>query len=176
MKHHGEYLAFFNESDIPSHWHRCEFVYRGLVFNHVEKFMMVAKARLFGDHRSAERIMNADAPQQCKIFGRQVEGFDQATWDRFKYPIIVVGNREKYKQNPGLARFLLDTDPYILVEGNPRDRVYGVGLHKNDPAIGDPANWRGENLCGKANMEVREELKAGQRRHPGIFTHLVRKA
>jgi hypothetical protein len=49
-------------------------------------------------------------------------------------------------------------------------------LHKDDPAIADPANWRGENLCGQAIMEVREELKEGQQTHPGVFTHLLKKA
>jgi ribA/ribD-fused uncharacterized protein len=176
MKQHGQYLAFFHDSDILSHWHRCEFTYRGLVFNHVEKFMMYAKAKLFADVVTADLILKADAPKRCKELGRQVKGFNAETWDRYKYPIILVGNREKYKQNPGLARFLVDTEPYQLVEGNPFDRIYGVGLHKDDPAIGDCANWRGENLCGRAIMEVRDELQAGQQAHPGVFTHLLKKA
>ncbi|SAK83422.1 Swarming motility protein YbiA [Caballeronia arationis] len=175
MKQHGQYLAFFHDSDILSHWHRCEFTYMSLTFNHVEKFMMYAKANMFKDIETRDRILKTDTPMACKKLGRQVKGFDPAVWDKYKYRIILVGNREKYKQNPGLGRFLLDTDPNILVEGNPYDRIYGVGLHKDDPAIGDPANWRGENLCGRAIMEVREELKEGQQTHPGVFTHLLKK-
>ncbi|WP_144106570.1 NADAR family protein [Paraburkholderia sp. BCC1886] len=162
MQRHGDYLAFFNDSDILSHWYRCEFYYKGLLFNHMEKFIMCSKARLFGDLIMADRIMREDHPMACKQLGRQVANFDQPVWDGYNYQILTIGNREKYRQNPGLADFLVQTDPYILVEASPYDTRYGIGLAKDDARIADPRNHRGSNYCGHAQMAIREELKNGR--------------
>jgi len=34
----------------------------------------------------------------------------------------------------------------------------GVGISKENPDIYNPAKWRGQNLLGKALMEVRKQL------------------
>ena len=39
------------------------------------------------------------------------------------------------------------------------DRIWGVGLAVEDARIFDERKWRGQNLLGKALMEVRDYLK-----------------
>jgi len=53
---------------------------------------------------------------------------------------------------------LLMTGSKILVEASPEDCIWGVGLEENDPLILDEANWKGQNLLGKALMKVRDVI------------------
>lgn len=71
---------------------------------------------------------------------------------------MVSGNLEKFAQNPGLQRYLLDSGNRVLVEASPLDRIWGIGLEARDPAAADPERWQGLNLLGFALMEVRERL------------------
>ena len=47
----------------------------------------------------------------------------------------------------------------MLVECNPHDRVFGVGLSINSPDALIPEKWKGTNLLGRILVSVREELK-----------------
>lgn len=68
------------------------------------------------------------------------------------------GNLEKFSQNPPLGDFLLATQNRVLVEASPHDRIWGIGLHRDDPRAAEPARWLGENRLGFALMEVRSRL------------------
>jgi hypothetical protein len=61
----------------------------------------------------------------------------------------------KYLQNENLKKILLETEPYILVEVNPRDKIWGIGMSETDEGIENPENWKGENLLGQVLMDVR---------------------
>lgn len=69
---------------------------------------------------------------------------------------MIRGNREKFLQNDDLKQFLLSTGDKVLVEASPTDRIWGIGLGKNNPVALDPAKWRGRNLLGFALMTVRQ--------------------
>ena len=58
-----------------------------------------------------------------------------------------------------MKAFLLATGVTILAEGAPRDRIWGIGMGKNNPLAQDPANWKGKNLLGFALMEARDALR-----------------
>ena len=61
-------------------------------------------------------------------------------------------------KNPELKEILLATGDHIIVEASPYDRIWGVGLsEENDDLY--KGNWNGQNLLGKALMEVREKLR-----------------
>jgi len=57
-----------------------------------------------------------------------------------------------------LGAFLLRTGERVLVEASPVDRIWGIGLARDDPAATDPSRWRGLNLLGFALMAVRDFL------------------
>ncbi len=65
----------------------------------------------------------------------------------------------KFSQNKDLKIFLLSTGNKVLVEASPYDKVWGVGLTKQDENITDPNNWLGINLLGFALMTVRDMLR-----------------
>lgn len=143
---------------VFSQWHHTPFELFGLRFVTAEQWMMFGKARLFGDESRANAILATEDPALQKRLGQLVEGFDQVVWDAWKIDIVTQGNRAKFAQNPGALRQLRATAPAFLVEANPRDWVWGAGLSADDPAIADPAHWRGQNLLGRILTMVRSEL------------------
>ncbi|MBR8743129.1 NADAR family protein [Nocardiopsis sp. MG754419] len=143
-----------------SQWWPAEFRVDGATHSTAEHFMMIEKARLFGDSETATRIAAAGHPKEAKELGRQVRDFDEQTWERERFEIAVRGNVAKFGQNEELLRYLLGTKERVLVEASPRDRVWGIGIGRDDENAERPKYWRGRNLLGFALMEARSRLGA----------------
>lgn len=146
---------------VFSQWHATAFSLEGQTFATAEQWMMFAKARLFGDGDAARAILLTPDPANQKRLGQTVAGFDQQRWDRWKIDIVYRGNLAKFSQNAGAARQLRATAPAMLVEANPRDWIWGVGLQIDDPAVHDPGQWKGANLLGRVLTAVRDQLVDG---------------
>lgn len=141
-----------------SQWWSCRFEVDGTEYRSAEHWMMAAKARLFDDHHALKAVPAARHPADAKQAGRSIRGYDEHTWRQRRYDIVVTGNLAKFGQAPELARYLLGTEPTILVEASPRDLVWGIGLAADDPRAANPTLWRGQNLLGFALMDVRQRL------------------
>lgn len=141
-----------------SQWYGAPFVVDGHRYASAEHFMMAEKARLFGDHENHAKILQASNPGAAKALGRQVRGFDDATWLAQRFNIVVRANQAKFSQNKDLGDYLRQTGSRILVEASPVDRIWGIGMAQDDTHAGNPMLWRGLNLLGFALMQVREEL------------------
>lgn len=159
MRITSDMLLFWRSHEIYSNWYLSEFVVEGQVFNSGEQWMMHAKARLFGDHEMAARILAEPHPRRQKLLGRQVRGFDAARWSACCEDLVFVGLLEKFRQNPALCAEILATADRLLVEASPDDRIWGIGLEEEDPRALDPAQWLGENRLGKVLMRVRAALQ-----------------
>lgn len=139
-----------------SQWYECEFTVDGIKYRTAEQYMMAQKAKLFGDEEIFGMIMNARGPHDYKRLGRKVRNFEQETWDKNKLKIVAQGSAAKFSQNEKLGEFLKSTGKSIIVEASPNDSIWGIRMRIDDPGIGDPANWKGENLLGRALMAARE--------------------
>ncbi|WP_205650587.1 NADAR family protein [Actinoplanes solisilvae] len=142
-----------------SQWWPSPFTADGHEFATAEHYMMWRKAVLFDDDTMAARILEAPHPKVAKTLGGRVERFEQTVWNEHRYGIVVAGNRAKFGQHDELRAYLLTTGDRVLVEASPMDRVWGIGLGRDDPAAANPRRWRGTNLLGFALMDVREELQ-----------------
>jgi predicted NAD-dependent protein-ADP-ribosyltransferase YbiA (DUF1768 family) len=105
-------------------------------FNCAEQHMMAGKADLMGDDETLRAILAVEQ--------------DPRDWRRAHGPTLAddaFGSKH-------------------LVEGAHYDRVWGVGLAWDDPAIVDPDNWNGQNRLGETLVEVRRRLDGwgGRRR------------
>lgn len=145
---------------VFSQWHPTPFVVNGERFATAEQWMMACKARLFGDTSKAAAIMATEDPGEQKRHGQMVVGFDQDRWDAAKISIVLAGNLAKFQQNEGALRQLQATAPAMLVEANPRDWIWGVGLAVDDPDAHRPSAWRGSNLLGRVLTRVRDTLSS----------------
>jgi ribA/ribD-fused uncharacterized protein len=143
---------------VFSQWHSTPFQIDGRTIVTAEQWMMFSKARLFGDDSAASAILATDSPDEQKRFGQTVHGFQQETWDRWKVSFVYQGNLAKFSQNAGAARQLKATGDAMLVEANPRDWIWGVGLAIDDPSVHSPAEWKGGNLLGRILTKVRSDL------------------
>lgn len=141
-----------------SQWYDSPFVVDGVIYPTAEHYMMAQKAKLFGDMDIFQQIIQSKHPKQAKDLGRQVKNFDEKIWNEQRFDIVVQGNIAKFSQYPELKAYLLGTGDRILVEASPVDKIWGVGLARDDDKIHNPLNWQGLNLLGFALMQVRDEL------------------
>jgi len=152
--------VFFWGSEF-SNWYECRLPFikhKGITFFNTEQAFMWEKAVFFGDMETAANIVKNPDPARCKKLGRLVKGFDAHKWSEVSYNIMVAVNYAKYDQSSRLRHTLFETGDKILVEASPYDTIWGIGLHWEDDDCLDPANWKGQNLLGKALMEVRKQL------------------
>ena len=141
-----------------SQWYPCEFKEDNITYTSAEQYMMAEKAKLFGDDEIRREILSTSDPRKCKALGRKVKNFDKAVWDKNKEKIVRHGNAEKFMQNRELRNFLLSTGDKVLAEASPVDRIWGIGLGKNNPNALNPEKWRGQNLLGFALMNARNDI------------------
>ena len=164
-----KYLLFWGHTargegvgkECLSQWYPAPFDVDGVRYATAEHWMMAEKARLFGDHHAAARVVAAPHPGAAKQVGREVRGFDAELWEARRFAIVVAGNRAKFAGHPRLRDYLLGTQTRVLVEASPVDRIWGIGLAADDPRATDPLAWDGLNLLGFALMQVRAGLVGG---------------
>lgn len=142
-----------------SQWWPCRFEVRGVGYVTAEQFMMASKARLFGDLEVLEEILREPSPAKQKALGRKVRRFEAPVWERHRFDVVAFGSAAKFSADPALRAHLLSTGDELLVEASPRDRIWGVGLGRENPAIHTPSRWRGRNLLGFALVHAREVLR-----------------
>src|SRR3954470_3459095 len=92
-----EYLFFWGHTphrsdalgrECLSQWYPASFVIDGCRYETAEHYMMSQKARLFGDHEAAERILAARSPGEVKKIGRSVRSFDEEVWARHRFDVV----------------------------------------------------------------------------------------
>ena len=150
-----------------SNFRKCEIILNNNTFNNTEQMFMFHKALFFEDIEIAEKILKTPTPYKAKALGRQVRGYVDEEWSKVRYDIMLQANLCKYYQNDNLRAKLLATGDKILVEVNPRDKIWGIGMDENNPNIYDETKWNGLNLLGKVLMDVRKAI----RKNPNIVTN-----
>ena len=146
-------------TEIYSQWYSSKFVDdTGNEYENCEQYMMAQKAILFNDDAILNKIMANSNPKTVKALGRKVKNFDVSIWNESSFEIVKKGNFLKFNSNNTLKDRLLKTSNKTLVEAAWYDKIWGIGLTKAN-AIKTPVNeWPGQNLLGKALMEVRSIL------------------
>lgn len=122
-----------------------------------EHAIMHAKAVLFDDLTTAEKILNAATPKEAGELGRQVKGFDSKVWKASVDGVAEEVFWAKFSQVRECREALLATGDKGLAEASPTDRAWGIG-YRGDEAEGNEEHW-GRNIAGRALMKVRERLR-----------------
>ena len=157
-----EKFTFFWRNRSPfSQLHPCLFVVDSKEYCTAEQFMMVGKARLFGDFVVERKIFDATDPRVQKELGRAVTPFNEDRWNVAARDIVYEGNYAKFSQNEDLKQLLFATQGTTLVEASPKDRIWGIGLEATNPLALDRATWKGTNWLGEVLTKVRDDLMAG---------------
>lgn len=136
-----------------------DITYRGYSFQTTEQAFMYAKAVEFNDEETALKLLDPFLePWDAKKLGREVKNYNEQVWSKVRYTRMLEVNREKYK-NSSYANLLLATRDKILVECNPRDTIWGIGLAEDDSRCFNKEQWKGQNLLGEVLMQIRKELQ-----------------
>ena len=148
----------YEENGCFSNWFASPFVIDDFCFDNVEQYIMAQKAKLFHDARAYTAILKATSPKECKRLGREVKPFDANAWDKVRYRVLCDGIRAKFTQNEDLKNKLLATGTAIIAEASPCDDIFGIKLDAATAAGVPHEQWPGQNLLGRALMEIRAEL------------------
>lgn len=159
-KRSGEYTCFFSKHSPLSNFYGCQFKEDGLVFSSNEQYYQYQKALHCNDITIAQTIMKTDDPAQCKKLGNKVSITDQKVWEDESLQIMYKGCLAKFLQNNELKEFLLSTDDTIILEANPRDFFWSIGLKLSDPDLCKPESWKGKNFLGKTLRKVRDHISS----------------
>lgn len=163
-----EYILFSKTRDIYSQFHASSYTvgWRSPIDGTVrivsvtcaEMFMMYAKAIIFGDESTANKILKAKTPAECKRLGRSVKGYDDDTWNKHAFDIVVLSNYVKFMTS--YADILAATGNAILVEASSWDKKWGTGMNEKATMeyIIENNEVPGQNLLGKAIMKAREYI------------------
>ena len=154
--------AFFTKSSPLSNHYGCQFEINRRQYNCVEQYLMMRKASFCGDHHLADKIMQEADPVRQKSLGKLAEAstnFSRDEWKKEALHVVKIAVSAKFRQVDICKNFLVQTDNNVLIEANPTDHFWGVGLHLRDNNLWDPKQWKGINNLGKILMEVRTELR-----------------
>lgn len=158
MEQTKDYVFFWGPKDVLSNFYPIKYYFRGKKVKSSEEAFMLAKALHFNDMNSALKLQLTRTPKEAKAIGRLVKNYDDAEWNRVRYDYMVEVLTAKFLSNKAYARVLVDTFGKTIVEASPYDEIWGIKIGINDPDRLDEAKWKGQNLLGKALMEVRDVL------------------
>jgi len=164
-----EYYFFYETKHPFSQWHKSKFKINDLLFNSAEQYMMYSKAKLFGDNETADKILQSTNVREQKKLGREVKNFNLEIWNRNAINIVYEGNKAKFTQNPEYLELLLSTKGKTIVEASPTDRVWGIGMTRENKNSNNIFEWNGTNWLGIVLTELREELQGNNFKH-GYWT------
>lgn len=146
-------IAFYGKNSPYSNFYYVEFEYKGYKVTSSEQAFMLEKALMF-DESMVKAILATTDPRAIKKLGRKVRNFDEKKWNKVRYDIMVDILLAKFSTEPLKAQ-LLSTGDELMVEASPNDKIWGAGLVIGDVRL----NYPGQNLLGKALMEVRTWLR-----------------
>lgn len=125
-----------------SNFWRAKMFVDGKWWGTVEHLYQAAKT---SDAKEHELIWQAEKPREARNLGQTVKL--KPNWDEIKYAVMKQCLMIKFTQHHDLLQRLLDTGDKVLVEDSDIDYYWGWG-----------ATRTGQNMLGKALMEVRKEL------------------
>lgn len=157
MRITDDYIFFYK--DWLSNYQRTYFEYKDHEFTSTEQAFMYMKAMFFQDYESAINILDSKTPNDARLLGRKVKGYDDKKWSEVRYKIFYDLNLIKYTTDRKLQRMLLDPkfDGKIFVEASPIDRIWGIGISEDKDPEYKEHEW-GRNFLGKIITNIRNRI------------------
>lgn len=116
-------------------------------------------AKLFEDQPNHEKIMSSETANEITYSVKNISNEDESKWNEAMKKLIYDVNLAKFNQYAELSGRLIETQNAILGAYEPNDSLIGIGIAPENPLAKNPINWGGQNILGKALMEIRETLK-----------------
>ena len=140
-----------------------EIEFNGTMYNSAQQALYAEIAKGFNDQENLNRIMLADTPDAIDYSLENVPGdadVNEPRWNDLTKQFIYDINIAKYNQYPELAERLLQTKTAMLGAYIPDDNLIGIGISLDNVLSKNPVNWTGQNILGKALMDIREKIRS----------------
>jgi hypothetical protein len=133
------------------------------MYNSAQQAIVAELAKVFNDQEGLQKIMLADTPDEINYKLDNVPGdaeINESKWNDTTKQLIYDVNISKFNQYPELTARLLETKTALLGAYIPDDNLIGIGISIDNIQSKNPLNWTGQNLLGKALMDIREKLRS----------------
>ena len=135
------------------------------MYNSAYQAIAAEIAKSFNDQDNLQKIMIAETPDDVNYKLENVSGdaeVNETKWNDLTKQLLYDVNIAKYNQYPELAARLLETKNATLGAYIPDDNLIGIGISLDNLQSQNPINWTGQNLLGKALMDIRQKLQTDQ--------------
>ena len=137
-----------------------EIEFNNTMYNSAKQAIAAELAKVFNDQENLQKIMIADTPEEVSYELDDVPGDEnQAKWNDNIKQLLYDVNIAKFNQYPELVTRLLETKTAVLGAYIPNDNLIGIGMSLDNIQSKNPINWTGQNLLGKALMDIREKFR-----------------
>lgn len=131
-------------------------------YNSAKQAIYAELAKSFNDQEALQKIMIASSPMEINYTLEDVPGdkdINESKWNEKMKQLLYDVNLAKFNQFPELAGKLLETKNATLGAYLPNDNLIGIGISLDNVQSQNPNNWTGQNLLGKALMEIRDKIR-----------------
>ena len=153
-----------NENGYLSLEWAVDLEFQGTMYHSATQAVYAEMAKVLGDDAVLRKIMLTESPLMIHY---EVTG-SEAVWKENITRLLYEVNLHKFTRYPELQAMLRKTGTAVLGAYFPNDVLLGIGLSMDREESKQMHHWTGENLLGKALMEVRrvllEQPKASMRR------------
>lgn len=139
-----------------------EIEFNGTMYNSAQQAIYAEIAKGFNDQENLQKIMIADTPDEIVYNLDDVPGdsdSNETKWNDLTKQLIYDVNISKFNQYPELSARLLETQNSKLGAYLPDDNLIGIGISLDNIQSKNPINWTGQNLLGKALMDIRDKIR-----------------
>ena len=92
--------GFFGRLHPFSNFFEASFEFQGLKYHSTEQMIQHLKAIHLDDENTAEKILAAETPLECKQLARDIENYNNYGWNSIAKSMCVSGIKCKFDQNP----------------------------------------------------------------------------
>ena len=132
----------------------------GTSYNSAQQALAAELAKSFNDTTNLQKIMLAETPDEISYNVDDVPGeANDGKWNDLSKRLIYDINIAKFNQYPELKVRLLETRNAVLGAYIPNDTLIGIGISLDNFQSKNPINWTGQNILGKALMDIREKIR-----------------
>jgi len=132
---------------------------KGVEHKSAERYYWYKMAETFEDAEAMKRVLQAPNVNAAEEAMKEIQKFDEPTWDKLKLRYWEEGQRMKLNQVRWIANLLVMTKTTYLAVAS-QDKCFGTGWRKNRQESNKAIFWDGQNEGGKILMKIRQELKA----------------
>ena len=149
-------IGFFGELNPFSNFYKTKFELDNKVHHSLKQYIQEQKAIFFKDTKTADSIMAAENPLDCKRLAQNISGYNHDDWRRVAKEFCKPGIAAKFGSNLHLSHILKSTGNKTLVEVC-YDPLWGTGVPLKAKDCLNSERWSNIGILGEILMEIRDQ-------------------